>query len=544
MSDPTSPGEPFETRRPDEAPDDDRGERSERRPPNTAWSLPPSQWSQPIPEPQQAQPGQTWQYSAQPSQTWQYPAQPSQTWQYPAQPGQTWQHPAQSTAAWQQSEQPTARWEAPGAAGSGRYPPPGGGWTSPQAGEPQPSDQWGPPPRRRHLFARVAAGALLVAAAAFLGVAISHDFWRSQAATPTQFQAPAGGSGASGANNLPFGGGSSGGSSGSGSDTQGGSTSVAAIAAKVNPALVDINVTLGYQSGRAAATGVVLTSNGLVLTNNHVILGATAISATDVGNGRTYTATVVGYDRSHDIAVIQLQGASALTTVTLGDSSKVAVGQRVVALGNAGGAGGTPSAAGGTLVALNQEITASDEGAGTSEQLTGLLQTNAAIQPGDSGGPLVNTAGQVIGIDTAASSSYSFQSTEAQGFAVPINTATSIAAQITAHRSSSTVHIGPTAFLGVELDPTYDQGGFGGQGGTTVSGATISGTLAGSPAAQAGLSGGDVIVSVDGTTVGSGTDLSGVLGQYKPGDKVTIGWIDQSGSRHSSSVQLATGPPA
>ncbi len=518
MSDPTSPGEPFETRRRDEAPDDDRGERSERRPPNTAWSLPPSR---PAPGPQQAQPGQTW--------------------QYPAPPDQTWRHSTQSAAAWQQSEQPTARWEAPGAAGGGWYPPPGGGWASPQAGKSQPSDQWGPPPRRRHLFARVAVGALLVATAAFLGVAISHDFWRSQAATPTQSQAPAGGSSASGANGLPFGGGSSGGSSGSGSGTQGGSTSVAAIAAKVNPALVDINVTLGYQSGRAAATGVVLTSNGLVLTNNHVISGATAISATDVGNGRTYTATVVGYDRSRDIAVIQLQGASALTTATLGDSSKVAIGQRVVALGNAGGAGGTPTAAGGTLVALNQEITASDEGAGTSERLTGLLQTNAAIQPGDSGGPLVNTAGQVIGIDTAASSSYSFQSTETQGFAVPTSTATSIAAQITAHRSSSTVHIGPTAFLGVELDPTYDQGGFGGQG---VSGATISGTLAGSPAAQAGLSAGDVIVSVDGTSVGSGTDLSSVLGRYKPGDEVTIGWIDQSGSRHSSSVQLATGPPA
>ena len=527
MSDPTSPGEPFETRRPDEAPDDDRAERSERRPPNTAWSLPPSQSNQPGPGPQQAQPGQTW--------------------QYPAQPGQTWQHPNQSAAAWQQSEQPTARWETPGAAGRGWYPPPGGGWASQQAGKAQPADQWGPPPHRRHLFARVAVGALLVATAAFLAVAVSHDFWRSPAATPTQSQAPAGGSGASGANSLPFGGGSSGGSSGSSSGTQGtqgGSTSVAAIAARVNPAIVDINVTLGYQSGRAAATGVVLTSNGLVLTNNHVISGATAISATDVGNGRTYTATVVGYDRSQDIAVIQLQGASGLTTVTLGDSSKVAVGQRVVALGNAGGAGGTPSAAGGRLVALNQEITASDEGAGTSEQLTGLLQTNAAIQPGDSGGPLVNTAGQVIGIDTAASSSYSFQSTETQGFAVPINTATSIAAQITAHRSSATVHIGPTAFLGVQLDPTYGQGGFGGQGGTTVSGATISGTLAGSPAAQAGLSGGDVIVSVDGTSVGSGTDLSSVLGQYQPGDKVTIGWIDQSGSRHSSSVQLATGPPA
>jgi len=515
MSDPTSPDEPFETRRPDEAADDDRPERSESRPPNTAWSLPP---------------GQGWDQPAQPGQTWQYPAQPDQTWPYPSQPAAGWQQP---------SEQPTARWQAPGAPRGGWYappPPPPGGWASPQSGRPQPAAQWGPPPRHRHLFARLAVGALLVATAVFLGVAISHDFWRAQPTATPQAQAPAG-SGASGANGLPFGGGSSGGSSGSGSGATGGSTSVSAIAAKVDPALVDVNVTLGYQSGRAAATGIVLTSNGLVLTNNHVISGATAITATDIGNGRTYTATVVGYDRSHDIAVIQLQGASGLTTATLGDSSKVAVGQRVVALGNAGGAGGTPSAAGGSLVATNQEITATDEGAGTSEQLTGLLQTNAAIQPGDSGGPLVNTAGEVIGIDTAASSSYSFQSTETQGFAVPIDTATSIATQIAEHRSSSTVHIGPTAFLGVEFDTSFGAGG-------TTSGATIVQAVQGSPAAGAGLSGGDVIVSVDGKSVGSATDLSGLLGQHKPGDTVTIGWIDQSGTHHASSVRLATGPAA
>jgi len=478
MSDPTSPGEPFETRRPDEGADDYRPERSEPQPPNTAWSLPPGQWSRPASDDPQ-------------------PAQPGQGWGQPAQPG----------------------WYPP---------PPPVGWAS----QPQPAGEWGPP-SHRHLFARIAVGALLVATAAFLGVAISHDFWRAQPATTPQAQAQApAGSGASGANGLPFGG-----SSGSGSGAKSGSTSVSAIAAQVDPALVDINVTLGYQSGRAAATGIVLTSNGLVLTNNHVISGATAISATDIGNGHTYTATVVGYDRSHDIAVIQLQGASGLTTATLGDSSKVTVGQRVVALGNAGGAGGTPSAAGGSLVAMNQEITASDEGAGTSEQLTGLLQTNAAIKPGDSGGPLVTTAGEVIGIDTAASSSYSFQSTETQGFAVPINTATSIAAQITNHQSSSTVHIGATAFLGVEFDTSFGQGG-----GTTVSGATIVNALPGSPAAGAGLSGGDVIVSVDGKSVGSATDLSSLLGQHRPGDTVTIGWIDQSGNHHSSSVRLATGP--
>jgi S1-C subfamily serine protease len=242
---------------------------------------------------------------------------------------------------------------------------------------------------------------VLLAAAVFFGVAISHDFWQSHVSTASRTQPIAGsgsagsafgnsGSGSAGSGEVPFGFGGGSGSS-SGSTGSGSSSAVTSIASAVDPALVDINVTLGYQSGQAAATGIVLTPSGLVLTNNHVVDGATAISATDVGNGQTYTATVVGYDRSHDMAVIQLNGASGLKTAQLGDSSKVTVGQSVVVIGNAGGTGGTPSAAGGQIVALNQQITAGDQGSSNTEQLSGLVQTNADIQPGDSGGPLVNT---------------------------------------------------------------------------------------------------------------------------------------------------------
>src|SRR5262249_55969418 len=224
---------------------------------------------------------------------------------------------------------------------------------------------------------------------------------------------------------LPFGsGGSSGGSSGdngSGSSGTGSTSDTDAIAAKVAPALVDINVTFGYKGAQGAGTGIVLTSKGEVITNNHVINGATKISVTDIGNGKTYSANVVGYDASHDIAVLQLQGASGLTTAKIGDSSQAAVGQSVVAIGNAGGTGGTPSNAGGSITDLNQSITASDDLGGTSEQLSGLIQVNADIQPGDSGGSLVNTSGEVIGIDTAASQGYSLQSTGNQGYAIPIN---------------------------------------------------------------------------------------------------------------------------
>jgi S1-C subfamily serine protease len=288
-----------------------------------------------------------------------------------------------------------------------------------------------------------------------------------------------------------------------------------------------------------------------VLTNNHVVDGATALSATDVGNGQTYTATVLGYDRSHDIALIQLQNASGLKSAQLGDSSKVSVGDAVVALGNAGGVGGTPSAAGGSLVALNQQITAGDETSGSSEQLSGMIQTNAAIQPGDSGGPLVDASGQVIGIDAAGGSSNNGFGTSqsTQGFAVPVNSALAIVNQIQNHTASATVHIGATAFLGVQIDSSGTQGdlgsgSFGDQSGSTSSGAPVAGVLSGSPAAQAGLAAGDTIVSVSDQAVDSPTTLGALLSSHHPGDSVQIGWTDQSGAQQTSSVQLATGPAA
>ncbi len=347
--------------------------------------------------------------------------------------------------------------------------------------------------------------------------------------------------------------------------------STSQIASRVDPGLVDVVSTLGDEQATSAGTGIVLTSNGEVLTNNHVIDGATSIKVTDVGNGRTYTAKVVGYDASHDVAVIQLQNASGLTTASLGDSSTAQTGDSVVALGNAGGKGGTPSVAAGTVTALNQSITASDEGSGNSEQLTGLIQTNANIQPGDSGGSLVNSYGQVIGMDTAASSGTQLQSqsgqTAVQAYAIPINEATSIAKQIEAGSTSASAHIGATAFLGVETQPASqgsgsgfggsggsgDSGGFGGFGGfggsqgsqgSSSTGVTIAGTLSGSPAANAGLTAGDEITSVGGQSVSSAQNIAQVLVKYHPGDQISIGWVDQSGQSQTTTVTLASGPAA
>jgi S1-C subfamily serine protease len=329
--------------------------------------------------------------------------------------------------------------------------------------------------------------------------------------------------------------------------------SASQIASRVDPGLVDVVSTDSYQQAESEGTGIVLTANGEVLTNNHVIEGATSIKVTDVGNGRTYTATVVGYDASHDVAVLQLQGASGLTTASLGDSSTVQTGDSVVALGNAGGKGGTPSVATGTVTALNQSITASDELSGVSEQLTGLIETNADIQPGDSGGPLVNVYGQVIGMDTAASSGYQFQGQSSggaeQAYSIPINEALSLARQIEAGTSSATTHIGATAFLGVEIGSSGSGyggfGGFGGQGGqTSTSGVSITGTVSGSPAANAGLTQGDTITALGGQSVTTAEDIASVLVKYHPGDSISISWMDQYGQSHTATLTLANGPAA
>ncbi|HKT00117.1 MAG TPA: trypsin-like peptidase domain-containing protein, partial [Rugosimonospora sp.] len=305
------------------------------------------------------------------------------------------------------------------------------------------------------------------------------------------------------------------------------------IAARVDRFVVDINTLLGFQSGRAAGTGIVISGSGLVLTNNHVVAGSTSISVTEVSNGRTFTGTVVGYNRTEDVAVVQMRNASGLPTASIGDSSRVRVGDAVLGIGNAGGAGGTPAVAPGTVSALNQSITATDEGTGSSEQLTGLIQVDANIQAGDSGGPLVNNTGQVIGIDTAASVGFRYQASGGTGFAIPINQALDIAHQIIAGQASSKIHIGATGFLGVQVG-TGDNGG--------GPGAPVVGVVSGSPAAAAGLGAGAVINSVNGQAVTSANQLTELLDNRHPGDRVRVGWTDQGGQDHNSSIRLIKGP--
>jgi S1-C subfamily serine protease len=214
-------------------------------------------------------------------------------------------------------------------------------------------------------------------------------------------------------------------------------TSVAAIAAKVDPAVVFVTseVTVeeseggfgGFGGGSIEeqetleGTGMIITASGEVVTNNHVIDGASSISVTLDGSSKSYTAKVIGTDPTDDVALLQVEGVSGLPTVTFANSSKVAVGDSVVAIGNALALGSSPTVTTGIISAKNRTITAENDSGGT-ETLNGLFQTDAAINPGNSGGPLLDSAGDVIGMNTAgAGDSSDGTSSQDIGFSIPSN---------------------------------------------------------------------------------------------------------------------------
>jgi S1-C subfamily serine protease len=347
-----------------------------------------------------------------------------------------------------------------------------------------------------------------------------------------------------------------------------------AIVNKVAPGLVVINTTLQYSSETAAATGMVISSDGLVLTNNHVIEDSTSISAR-TATGRTYTAKVVGYDVTGDIALIRLQGASGLRTVPIGNSSAPKTGDSVVAMGNAEGQNAIVPAAG-QVTALNQTITAGDQGGSiTQETLHNMIETNANVVSGDSGGPLANSAGQVIGMDTAGNDGGFAVQQSSAGYAIPIATALTVAQRIAQGQASSTVTIGYPPFMGIFIgqgsnsDPQAQAqqqnggNGFGGFGGTgnqgcytsdrnlaapqnianVNSGTLILGTVCGSPAAAAGMTAGSVITAVNGQAIGSPESLTGVVSKFQPGTTIQVTWVSPSGQRSVSNIALTAGPP-
>jgi len=339
-----------------------------------------------------------------------------------------------------------------------------------------------------------------------------------------------------------------------------------AVYEAVEPGVVDVTANLRYLQETAKGTGFVIdAAAGLILTNNHVIDGATSVMVTPVTSGRSYPARIVGYDRADDVALLQVQGAARLRAVTIGRSSQVQVGTPVLAIGNEAGQGGSPTVAPGVISSLDRTIVATDQNSGLSETLHGMMQTSADIRPGDSGGPLADAGGRVIGIDTAAGGN-----TVYSGYAIPIDQAMPIARQITAGQRGTRIQIGLPAFLGVLLPDSastspqrqarqelHQTGAVSGSGractsGDTTSapasiapagtGALVDGVLCGTPAAQAGLFAGDVITSVGGHAVTSPRSLTALLGRCRPGGQVALAWVAPGGSLHTAVVTLAAGP--
>jgi S1-C subfamily serine protease len=309
--------------------------------------------------------------------------------------------------------------------------------------------------------------------------------------------------------------------------------------ASIGTGIVVINTKLAYQNGQAAGTGMVLSSSGEILTNNHVIAGATTIKVVVPKTTHSYTARVVGYSVSKDVAVLQLVNASNLKTVSTANSSGLTVGAKVAAVGNAGGTGALTSSTG-SVTGLAKSIAVQDDSGGT-EQLGNLIETDAGLQPGDSGGPLLNSAGRVVGMDTAGSTGGGRFAAYAasDGYAIPINDALAVAKEIETGSASTVVHIGATAFLGIGVEsvqssPFQDTG--------VGSGLIVANVISGGAADNAGLVQGDVITAVDGTAVSSQSGLQSILLAHKPGDRVTIDYTDSYGQAQTVTVTLASGP--
>jgi S1-C subfamily serine protease len=451
-------------------------------------------------------------------------------------------------------------WRLPPGGGQGNWaPPPGGG------GYGQPT---GPrPPRRISGLARVTIFVAVAVLAAALGAGVVLALQGGSS----------GNTAGTSSRDIPTPAGNGSGSGGTNANT----IDVHAVAAKVQPGMVDITSRLRYSGQVFEGTGMILNSSGLVLTNNHVVNGSTSLQVTLVDNGRSYKAQIVGTDSQDDVALLKLDNAAGLKTVQVGNSDKITLGSPVVALGNAGGTGGDPTVTSGNITALHRTITASDSGSQTSETLHNMLQTNAPIAEGDSGGPLANAAGQVIGMDTAANTRTLGGAGTDQGFAIPINRALSIARQMAAGHGGGAIHLGQPPFLGIEIasasatagstatDPhqqlqqlqkvanangggiNSSRGCMNGQVGNPVpskvapvtSGTLVAGVFCGAPAHTAGMEGGAVITAVDGHQVSSPASLTNLLlSHYHPTDTVSVSWVDIGGKHHTSSIKLAAGP--
>ncbi len=493
----------------------------------TMPGLDPTAGYEPTPSasPQPSSSGPKWQPL--PSGSWAPPPPPEGQGGYPYGPGGGGYHygPPDQPGYGQPGYGPPGQYGPPGYGG-----PPGGGqgWQGFGQGGPTPPDRPSRWSTARKLAVAILA-AVLIAGAGTAGALISSS--GGTASGPRAIQPIP--------NPSPV------------SPTNSTRLNVDKIASQVDPATVDITSVLPAQDAEAEGTGMILTKNGEVLTNNHVIEGGSRITAQVDGTGRRYQVKVLGTDVTADVALVQLIGASNLPTVKIGNSAAVRVGDQVVAIGNALGLGGTPTVTSGIISATNRTINATDTGSTLTEHLVGMLQTDAPINPGNSGGPLVDAAGQVIGMDTAALNGNGAQSASNIGFAIPIDRAIAIAQAIQKGHGSSTILVGPKGIIGVDVlsvQQAEQQSGsiFGGPGiSPPVNyGAYVARVVGGSPAQAAGITSGDVITAVNGKRVQGPLALSNALQNDKPGTTVSVTWVTSSGTSHTARITLEPDPQA
>ncbi len=303
----------------------------------------------------------------------------------------------------------------------------------------------------------------------------------------------------------------------------------------MNPTVVTITAEWGYSG--IAGTGFVVDPDGLVLTNFHVVENATDLTAVHIGNGLIYDASVLGYDKTRDLAVIQLAAGTDLPTAAIGRSADAAVGDSVTAIGNASGEGVLVPAPG-KIVGLDSTVMAQSSVDGSRNELTGMIRIDADVRPGDSGGPLVDAWGRVIGVDAAGLSDEARLTRAPEAYAIPIDDAMAVVEQIREGRSEGTVHVGPTPFLGVGV---RDVSAFNGSG--PSQGAAVASVQYDSPAERTGIVRGDVIVSFDGRPVRTSDDLTAEMVTRRPGDLVRLEWVTAQGLRQQKSLTLDTGSP-
>ncbi len=355
---------------------------------------------------------------------------------------------------------------------------------------PVPSGPAGPPRRRASAWVAAAAALSLVTGVigGVVGANIANDDVRPVTAT----------NGSSTRTSTPS------------SALAGPALDVAGILAKVEPAVVAIQAS--GRLGTGQGTGVIISADGEVLTNAHVVEGATTIRVTLTGETQSRAATLVGADSGNDIALLRITSASDLPTADLGQSATVKVGDDVVAVGNALGLRGDPTVTRGIVSALNRSL----------DTLTGMIQTDAAINPGNSGGPLANNRGQVIGINTAVAG----RGGQNIGFAIPIDSARTILDRLRSGQAPQ-----PVGYLGVSTSDPMDNS----------RGAEIVDVVTGGPADRGGIQIGDLVTDVDGKEVIGSDGLVGVLRQLKPGTKVTV-TVERAGKPQRLSVTLGERP--